>query len=520
MNNSINHKFHHISRAEYQELLAVSRGDAVADYIIDNVSILDLINGGEISGPIVIKGRYIAGVGAEYADAPALQRIDARGATAVPGFIDAHLHIESSMMTPVTFETATLPRGLTTVICDPHEIVNVMGEAGFAWFARCAEQARQNQYLQVSSCVPALEGCDVNGASFTLEQMLAWRDHPQVTGLAEMMDYPGVISGQNALLDKLDAFRHLTLDGHCPGLGGKELNAYIAAGIENCHESYQLEEGRRKLQLGMSLMIREGSAARNLNALAPGKQADIVLLSDARKVTVQQVLVKGEPIDAQTLQAEESARLAQSAPPYGNTIDRQPVSASDFALQFTPGKRYRVIEVIHNELITHSRSSVYSENGFDRDDVCFIAVLERYGQRLAPACGLLGGFGLNEGALAATVSHDSHNIVVIGRSAEEMALAVNQVIQDGGGLCVVRNGQVQSHLPLPIAGLMSTDTAQSLAEQIDALKAAARECGPLPDEPFIQMAFLSLPVIPALKLTSQGLFDGEKFAFTTLEVTE
>ncbi|MGP0777998.1 amidohydrolase family protein, partial [Escherichia coli] len=163
MNNSINHKFHHISRAEYQELLAVSRGDAVADYIIDNVSILDLINGGEISGPIVIKGRYIAGVGAEYTDAPALQRIDARGATAVPGFIDAHLHIESSMMTPVTFETATLPRGLTTVICDPHEIVNVMGEAGFAWFARCAEQARQNQYLQVSSCVPALEGCDVNG---------------------------------------------------------------------------------------------------------------------------------------------------------------------------------------------------------------------------------------------------------------------------------------------------------------------------------------------------------------------
>lgn len=154
MNNSINHKFHHISRAEYQELLAVSRGDAVADYIIDNVSILDLINGGEISGPIVIKGRYIAGVGAEYTDAPALQRIDARGATAVPGFIDAHLHIESSMMTPVTFETATLPRGLTTVICDPHEIVNVMGEAGFAWFARCAEQARQNQYLQVSSAYP------------------------------------------------------------------------------------------------------------------------------------------------------------------------------------------------------------------------------------------------------------------------------------------------------------------------------------------------------------------------------
>lgn len=585
MNTFISYKFHYISRQELQELLAVSRGDAVADYIIDNVTLLDLINGGEMAGPIVIKGQHIAGIGPEYIDAPALHRVNAHGATAVPGFIDSHLHIESSMMTPVTFESATLPRGLTTVICDPHEIVNVMGETGFAWFVRCAEQAKQNQYLQVSSCVPALAGCDVNGASFTLEQMLAWRDHPQVTGLAEVMDYPGVIAGQNALLDKMDAFRHLTLDGHCPGLNGKSLNAYIAAGIENCHESYRLEEGRRKLQLGMVLMIREGSAARNLNALAPlvnemnspqcmlctddrnpweiaheghidvlirrlilqhnvplhvayrvaswsaarhfglhhlgllapGKQADIVLLSDARHVAVQQVFVKGKPINADALKAEEPARLARSAPPYGNTIARQPVSAADFPLHFTPGKRYRVIDVIPNELITHASTCLCTPDGFDRDDICYIAVLERYGHQLSPACGLLGGFGLREGALAATVSHDSHNIVVVGRSAEEMALAVNQVIADGGGLCVVRHGRVQSHLALPIAGLMSTDTAQSLAEQIDALKAAGRECGSLPDEPFIQMAFLSLPVIPALKLTSQGLFDGETFTFTSLE---
>ena len=162
-----------------------------------------------------------------------------------------------------------LPRGLTTVICDPHEIVNVMGETGFAWFVRCAEQAMQNQYLQVSSCVPALAGCDVNGADFPLEKMVKWRDHPLVTGLAEMMDYPGVVAGQDVQLNKIDAFRRLTIDGHCPGLGGKALNAYIAAGVENCHESYLLEEGRRKLELGMALMMREGSAARNLNALAP-----------------------------------------------------------------------------------------------------------------------------------------------------------------------------------------------------------------------------------------------------------
>ena len=588
MNNAITHKFHYISRQERQELLAVARGEAVADYIIDNVILLDIINGGEMTGPIVTKGRHIAGIGAEYRYAPALRRIDAHGATAVPGFIDSHLHIESSMMTPVTFETATLPRGLTTVVCDPHEIVNVMGEKGFSWFVRCAELAKQNQYLQVSSCVPALEGCDVNGARFSLDQMLTWRDHPLVAGLAEVMDYPGVIAGQNTLLDKMDAFRHLTLDGHCPGLSGKALNAYIAAGIENCHESYALEEGRRKLQLGMALMIREGSAARNLDALAPlinafnspqcllctddrnpweiaheghidalirrlilqhnvplhvayriaswsaarhfglhhlgllapGKQADIVLLSDARNVAVQQVFVKGEPIDAERLKAGEPARLAQTVPPYGNTIARHPVCADDFALHFTPGKRYRVIDVIPNELVTGASACMCIAGGFDRPDICYIAVLERYGQQSPPAYGLLGGFGLREGALAATVSHDSHNIVVIGCSADEMALAVNQVIEDGGGLCVVRNGQVQGHLPLPIAGLMSTDTADSLAGQIDALKTAGRECGTLPDEPFIQMAFLSLPVIPALKLTSQGLFDGETFTFISPEIAD
>ena len=428
----------------------------------------------------------------------------------------------------------------------------------------------------------------MNGADFPLEQMLAWRDHPLVTGLAEVMDYPGVVAGQNTLLDKMDAFRHLTLDGHCPGLGGKALNTYIAAGIENCHESFSREEGLRKLQLGMALMIREGSAARNLDALAPlinafnspqcmlctddrnpweiaheghidalirrlilqhdvpphvayrvaswsaahhfglhhlgllapGKQADIVLLSDICNVTVQQVFVKGEPVDADILKTEEPTRLARTSPPYGNTIARQPVAADDFPLHFIPGKRYRVIDVIPNELITHASDCVCTPDGFDRDDLSYIAVLERYGHQLPPACGLLSGFGLREGALAATVSHDSHNIVVIGRSAEEMALAVNQVIEDGGGLCVVHRGQVQSHLALPIAGLMSTDTADSLAEQIDRLKAAGRECGPLPDEPFIQMAFLSLPVIPALKLTSQGLFDGETFTFTSQEMTD
>lgn len=585
MDANINLKYHDISRQQHLELLAVARGEAPADYIIDNVTVLDVINGEAIPGPIVIKGRHIAGVGPAWADTQAKYRVDAAGAVAAPGFIDAHLHIESSMMTPVTFETATLPHGLTTVICDPHEIVNVMGEEGLAWFIRCAEQARQNQYIQVSSCVPALRGSDINGAEFPLEAMLKWRDHPRVTGLAEVMDYPGTIAGNPALLDKLDAFRHLTLDGHCPGLSGKGLGAYLAAGIENCHETWTLQEGREKLRAGMALMIREGSAARNLDTLAPlitemnspqcmlctddrnpweiaheghidalirklitrhnvpvhvayrvaswsparhfglkhlgllapGKQADIVLLHDVRNVGIQQVFIKGEPLSLTALRADEHCRLQRSQPPYGNTVVRQPVSADDFPFALTPGKRYRVMDIIPGELITPASEYVHTPQGLADNDICYIAVLERYGHQLPAACGLLRGFGLRNGAVAATVSHDSHNIVVAGRNREEMALAVNQVIHDGGGLCVVRGGEVAHHLPLPVAGLMSDQPAGTLARHIADLKAACRECGITLDEPFIQMAFLSLPVIPALKLTSKGLFDSSDFGFTSLE---
>ncbi len=586
MKTHFNANYHSITRSELADVLAVARGEMTADYIIDNVTLLDLINGGTLPGPIVIKGKTIAGIGPAYQDAPALRRIDAQHAIAVPGFIDAHLHIESSMMTPVSFETATLPRGLTTLICDPHEIINVMGEAGFEWFVRCAEKAQQNQYLQVSSCVPALADSDINGADFPLSDMMKWRDHPLITGLGEVMDYPGVVQGNVRILDKLDAFRHLTLDGHCPGVTGKALNAYIAAGIENCHESHTLAEGREKLAAGMALMIREGSAARNLNALAPlitelnspqcmlctddrnpweiaheghidalirrlinqhqvplhvayrvaswsparhfglkhlgllapGKQADIVLLNDARQVDVQCVMVKGQPVCEALLQANEAARLNLSSPPLGNTVRRALTTPQDFSLPLTPGLRYRAIEVVPNELITHAREYRWSEMAFQQDDICYIAVLERYGRQSPPALGLLMGFGLRDGALASTVSHDSHNLVVIGRDPVDMACAVNQAIGDGGGLCVARHGEVLSHLPLPVGGLMSTQPAEALAQHINGLKAACRECGVMLDEPFIQMGFLSLPVIPALKLTSQGLFDGERFGFTPLAI--
>lgn len=570
-----------LTREQTDRLLAVSRGDAVADLIIENVRILDLINGGEIAGPIVISGNTIAGIGPAYQGAAALQRIDAYNAIAVPGFIDAHLHIESSMMTPVTFESATLPLGVTTIVCDPHEIINVMGETGLAWFLRSAEQARQNQFIQVSSCVPALAGCDVNGAEFPVEQMQAYHDHPHVLGLAEMMDYPGVIAGNSAILDKLDTFRDLTLDGHCPLLTGKDLNGYIAAGVENCHETLLLAEGREKLSLGMALMIREGSVARNLDTLAPlinefnspqcmlctddrnpweitheghinslihrlinqhhipahvayrvaswsaarhfglkrlglvapGKQADIVLLDDLNQVAIRQVIIRGERLNNEELQVTRQQRQQLTEPPLQNTIDRQPVTASALTLPLTTGHRYRVIQVVPNELITHQQQAEWLGDRFSLPDICRIAVLERYGKNHPPALGLLQGFELQQGALAASVSHDSHNLVVVGHRPEEMALAINQLIEYGGGLCVVNNHQVQSHLALPIAGLMSDKSTTEIAQSITELKAACQACGIKLNEPFIQMAFLSLPVIPALKLTSMGLFDVTQFRF-------
>ncbi|MER3002866.1 adenine deaminase [Morganella morganii] len=575
------------SREEMTTLLAVARSEAPADYRIDNVRILDLINGGEFPGPVVISGNAIAGVGTVYKDAPAHQVIDGKNAVVVPGFIDAHLHIESGMMTPVTFESATLPLGVTTIVCDPHEIVNVMGEEGIEWFLRCAEQAQQNQFVQVSSCVPALPGSDVNGADFPLTEMLKYKDHSHVLGLAEMMNFPAVITGEAETLDKLDAFRDMTLDGHCPMVTGKDLNGYIAGGIENCHESHRYEEGLEKLALGMALMIREGSAARNLDALAPlitamsspqcllctddrnpweiiheghmnalvyrlinqhqipvhiayrvaswsaarhfglknlglvapGKQADLVLLRDEKTVDIQAVMCGGRWVDKAALLRERKAKQAASRPPMQNTVRRQAVTAQSLAFVPVAGHEYRAISVIPNELITCEQRVSWDGHRYDCDNICSLAVIERYGRQTPPATALLHNFGLTRGALASTVSHDSHNIVVAGIDPMDMALAVNQLIAGGGGMCVVADGRVLSHATLPIAGLMSDKTADEIAAEIESLKAACRDCGVMLDEPFIQMAFLSLPVIPTLKLTSLGLYDVNKFVFTHSELT-
>nr|WP_127713975.1 adenine deaminase [Halobacteriovorax sp. HLS] len=573
-----------LSREELKHVLSVARGDGEIDILIKNVKILDLVNGEVNESAIAIAGKTIAGTGLEYLDQKAKRIIDAKGATAVPGFIDGHLHIESSMMHPFEFERLTLPLGTTTAICDPHEITNVMGDKGFSWFLRCSELMNQNLFVQVSSCVPALPGFETNGGPFPLEKMKKYKEHKNVLGLAEMMNFPGVINAFDDVLDKVEEFQELNLDGHCPLLQGKELNAYIAAGIQNCHETITQEEGKEKLSKGMSLIIREGSVAKNLKTLAPlvndfnscqcllctddrnpyeifneghinylikkmineigiaphvayrlssfsaakhfglkrlgliapGRQADIVLIQDLKKVDIQDVFMKGVPVKELNLPDQIQQKLDQSAPPIENTMKRAPLSAEEIKFNITAGT-YNVIEIVKDEIITNHLKIKHDGKSFDSDDIRLISVIERYGKNIKPALGLVKGSGLKSGAIASSVAHDSHNIIVIGENEEQMTIAANKLIEMGGGFCVVDNNKVTASLALPIAGLLSLENAEVITEGIIELKKACQDIGVHLNEPFIQMAFLALPVIPSLKITDKGLVDVTKFEFINLK---
>ncbi|OUR99848.1 adenine deaminase [Halobacteriovorax marinus] len=573
-----------LTREELKHVLSVARGDGEIDILIKNVKIMDLVNGEINESAIAIAGKSIAGTGLEYLDQKAKRTIDAKGAVAVPGFIDGHLHVESSMMHPFEFERLTLPLGTTTAICDPHEITNVMGDKGFSWFLRCSELMKQNLFVQVSSCVPALPGFETNGGPFPIEKMKKYKDHPNVLGLAEMMNFPGVINAFDEVLDKIEEFQDMNLDGHCPLVQGKQLNAYIAAGIQNCHETITQEEGKEKLSKGMALIIREGSVAKNLKTLAPlvndfnsiqcllctddrnpyeifneghinylvkkmikelniaphiayrlssysaakhfnlkrlgliapGKQADIVLLSDYQEVEIQQVLMKGVPVAELNLPEKVQEKLKESNPPIENTMKREALMDGDISFSFEKGI-YNVIEIVKDEIITNHLKIEFDGEKFLEDDIRKIVVIERYGHGVKPALGLVKGSGLKNGAIASSVAHDSHNIIVIGEDEKEMTVAVNKLLAMGGGFCVVDEGKVVASLELPIAGLISLENAEVITEGIVALKAACSDIGVHLNEPFIQMAFLALPVIPSLKITDKGLVDVTKFEFIDLK---
>ncbi|UOF01254.1 adenine deaminase [Bdellovibrio reynosensis] len=578
-----NKKTQKISSLELPQRLAQARGDAELDLLITNVQLLDVITGEIYPTAIAVGGQYIVGVGLEYLDSPAKRMIDGEGAFVTPGFIDGHLHIESSMMSPFEFEKATLPLGTTTAICDPHEITNVLGAKGFSWFLRSAELMEQNLFVQMSSCVPALPGFETTGSDFTLDEMKSFKDHPSVLGLAEMMNFPGVIYADKNVLAKVEAFDDLNLDGHAPLLRGKQLNAYLLAGIQNCHETVTLDEGKEKLQKGMGLIIREGSVAKNLKTLAPlvndfssaqcllctddrnpfeisheghinflikelinkhsvpvhvayrlatysaakhfglkrlglvapGKKADIVLLKNLEQVAIKDVLIGGKFVSELKLENHIQEKLTKSQPPLENTMKRKPLVSTDLQYDLKKGS-YNVIEIVPNEIITKHLLVGFDGQNFSETDVLFMANIERYGKNLPAGLGLVKGLGLQSGAIASSVAHDSHNLMVIGTNAADMAFAANTLIECGGGFVVVDQGKIQALVKLPIAGLLSLDSAEEIKSGIEKLKVAFRAQGVVLDEPFIQMAFLALPVIPTLKLTDRGLVDVSKFQFISL----
>ncbi|MFT3801292.1 MAG: adenine deaminase [Burkholderiaceae bacterium] len=548
-------------------------GREPADLVVKNVRWLNLVTGELVDGDIAIGGDRIIGT---YEPYDGRIEIDGRGLTAVPGFIDAHVHVESSLVMPDEFDRCMLPRGTTTAICDPHEIANVLGLDGLRYFLACAETMAMDLRVQLSSCVPATP-METAGARLLADDLLSLRAHPKVIGLAEFMNFPGVLGKDPEVLDKLAAFDGQHIDGHAPLLAGKPLNAYLSAGICNCHETTNIDEGREKLRKGMQLLIREGTVCKDVDALAPlltettsgscgfctddrnpldtieqghldhlirkairlgapllhvyraaswstarsfglrdrgliapGKRADIVLLSDLEECRVERVIAGGRVVDDLLFASRPKV------PAVGlGSVRRPHVTAADFVVP-SASATGPVIGLVPGGILTdHLTMTLPWADGVKSADpardVLKIAVLERHGQGGGIGRGFVQGFRITRGAIASSVGHDSHNLCVIGDGDEDMAAAVNRLIDIGGGFVAMRDGQVIAELPLPIAGLMSDQPYEVVRDRLLALRAAVRQLGCPLDEPFLQMAFLPLAVIPSLKITDQGLVDVDRF---------
>jgi adenine deaminase len=559
--------------------IAQGQGRAEADLVLKGGRFLDLVTGDLVASDIAICGDRIVGTFGQYRGA---REIDVTGKVVVPGFIDTHFHVESSLMLPQEFERCVLPHGVTTGICDPHEMANVLGTDAFRWFLASSETLAMDLRVQLSSCVPATEHLETSGARIDVQDLVAFAGHPKVIGLAEFMNFPGVLAGDPGVLDKLAAFRGRHIDGHAPLLRGLGLNGYVAAGIRTEHEATSPEEALEKLSKGMTVLIREGSVCKDLHALAPvltertapflafctddrnpldiaeeghldfiirtaialgapplaayraaswsaarafglhdrglvapGQRADLAVLDDLATCAVAQVLSAGRPVD----EALFAAR-APVAPIGRGSVRARRVTASDFAAPGS-GPSTPVIGVIPGKIITlrHDLTLPYSggERRIDLDqDVIKVAVVERHG-RTAPGLRGIGvafvkGFGLKRGAIASSVGHDSHNITVVGADDADMAAAVNRLGAIEGGFVVVEGGRVLAEIGLPVAGLMSLLRFDDIRRTLVTLRSAARSLGVVLPEPFLQVAFLPLPVIPHLKITDRGLVDVDRFA--------
>jgi len=547
--------------------IRAARGIDPCDLVIRDVKWLDVFSAEFVAGDIAIKDGVIVGV---EPGLTAPRVVDGNGAHVVPGFVDAHVHLESSLLMPETFQRCVVPRGTTTAICDPHELANVLGVPGIQFFLDGASRLSLDLRVMVSSCVPATS-FETNGAGVldarSLAPLLA---HEKALGLAEVMNVPGVLNGDPLVLDKLAAFDGRPLDGHAPLVRGRDLSAYACAGITTCHESSELEEAKDKLRKGIAVWIREGSVAKDLDALAPlltlatstsvgfctddrnpldiareghidflvrsslkkgipaevvyraaswsvarhyglggpsakgvragaiapGWRADLVVLDDVATCAIRDVLVAGVP------HAEIDLPPASRASP-ANTVRAAIPEPRDLE---GPAGMVHVIGVRQGRILT-DRAVLRS----DAPGVRRLSVLERHGHGSKPANGYVIGFGDLDGAIASSVGHDSHNLCVVGKDPSDMRAALAALAEVGGGFCVVRGGTVLARLSLPLGGLMSLEAPEVIAKALEELHAASKAIGCILPEPFLQLAFLSLPVIPSLKLTDKGLMDVDAF---------
>ena len=555
------------------------QGEEPADLVLKGGRFLDLVSGALIESDIAITGGQITGTFGSYAGK---REIDISGKVVVPGFIDTHLHVESSLVTPQEFDRCVLRHGVTTAICDPHEIANVLGAEGIRYFLDSAMATVMDLRVQLSSCVPATH-LETSGAALSAQDLKPFMDHPKVIGLAEFMNFPGVLHGDPVALEKLALFAGRHIDGHAPLLRGMALNGYLSAGIRTDHETTTAAEALEKLSKGMHILIREGSVSKDLHALipiiternspfiafctddrnpldiaeeghldfmirtaiaggaeplavyraasisaarafrlhdrglvAPGWRADLAIIDSLESCRVSSVIAAGRIVD----DALFAARAVMSPVGFGST--RPPrVAATDFRIA-GHGKRFPVIGVLPGKIITeHLVLDLPVKEGAvqcdDAQDAIKVAVVERHGINGNIGRGFVKGFGLKHGAIGSTVGHDSHNICVVGVSDADMAVAVNHLARIGGGFVVVRNGQVLAELALPIAGLMSDKSFEAVRDALIPLRAAATSLGTVLAEPFLQVAFLPLPVIPHLKLTDRGLVDVDRFCLIESE---
>lgn len=564
------------------ERIRAARGKTAPDIVLKGGRVVNVFTGEILEADVAVLGDRIVGVG-DY-DGPRV--MDVRGRWLAPGFIEGHIHVESTLLSPSELTKSIVARGTTTIIADPHEIANVMGPSGIEFILEDSEGMPADVFVMLPSCVPATH-LETSGATLKAGDLLAFKGRNRVIGLGEMMNFPGVLFMDRSVLEKIDAFCDRIKDGHAPLLSGRDLNAYLVAGLRSDHETTNLDEAREKLRLGMHVMIREGTQAKNLKtllpivsaltasrcslvtddlhphdllekghldylidravgegldevlalrmvtlstaeyfrlhdrgAIAPGYRADLVVLESLTPVKVFATVKNGEVV-------YREGTLTRDLPPRTKTAGFSQMNIKSygpdvFAVRGGNG-RIRVIGLIPDQILTSTLTEdakfVRGRAVSDRSrDILKIAVVERHHGTGNIGLGFVKGFGLKKGALASSVAHDSHNMIAVGCSDDDLYLAVKTVEMMKGGIAVAADGEVRGRLPLPIAGLMSGRPLREVADGWKKMRETARDLGCTLKEPFMALSFLALPVIPELKMSDRGLVDVGPFVHVPLFV--